>query len=137
MAAIALTTSGRVEVLKSIDQTTARCGVAVSAGSTYYVDTSGNWAVANATNTTLSAGPHVALRSANKGEYATMLRTGDMDGYDLTSLAYNAPVYLQDTGGLGTTAGTTSVVLGRVRPANAAVPAGSAPDKVLRLHAPL
>lgn len=132
MAAIALTTAGRIEVLSSdpAQQRHLRASVAVAAGQVVRANTSGQWALANATDAANSAAPYLALKACNAGEYLTASRVCKVDGLAVTGMAYDAPIYLSDTAGtLATTAGTVSVILGRVKPATA-TPVGTAPDKV-------
>jgi hypothetical protein len=138
MAAIALTTAGRIEVIRSEprDQRTLRASVAITAGQPVRANTSGQWALANATDATNSTGVYIALKSANAGEYVTASRKCQIDGLAITALAYDAPIYLSDTAGtLGTVAGTVAVILGRVKPATA-VPVGTAPDKIAQFECP-
>ena len=57
-----------------------------------------------------------------------------MDGWDLSALDYDAPVYLSDTDGrLSTVAGTTSVVMGRVIAVSGST-LGTAYDKILSVE---
>ena len=138
MAAISLITAGRVEVIESHDQTTLTCGIDITAGWPVYADASGNWAIATGADAAHSTGIHIAAKSAKKGEALTAIRAGRMDGFDVSALAYNAPIYVSDAGTVATTAGTVSVVVGRVTPAEAnSFFAGAARDKVVRFACPL
>lgn len=139
MAAIALTTAGRVEVIRSEPdhQRSLRCSVAVDAGQAVRENTSGQWALANATDAANSTACYIALRAGAAGEFVTASRVCMLDGLAITALAYDAPIFLSDTAGtLSTTAGTVSVTLGRVTAATAQ-PVGTAPDKVARFACPL
>jgi hypothetical protein len=74
---------------------------------------------------------HIAWRTVGAGEPLTGVRGCLIDGYVLDALAYDAAVYLSDTDGrLSDTAGTTSVVVGRVVGAFATL-LGVAADKLL------
>jgi hypothetical protein len=143
MAAIALTTAGRVEVIESLDQKTLPAGVAVTAGqAVYQVATTGKWGLALATAASNAAGVHIALRSVGAGEGLTAMRTGRMDGFALGTLGYGDSVFLSDTPGtLQTTAGTVSIVLARVQSSSAQPFAtgtnATALDKTLRVDCPL
>lgn len=139
MAAIALTTAGRVEVIRSEpnQQRTLRCSVAVTAGQAIRETSAGQWQLANSTDATNSTAVYIATRSGNIGDYVTGTRTCDLDGLAISGMAFDAPIYLNDTPGqLGTTAGTVSVVLGRVVAATAN-PIGTTPDKIARMRCPL
>jgi hypothetical protein len=137
MAAIALVTANKVEVEASIDQHTAPAGVAITAGQAVQLNSSGKWILAKATTAALARRTHIATRTVAAGEGLTAIRQGVMDGYDLSGLAYNAPVYLSDTdGGLADAAGTVSTVLGFVTSAWAQ-PLGTAADKILYVNTPL
>lgn len=138
MAAISLTTAGRVEVISSDpdQQRHLRCSVAVAAGQAVHVNSSGQWALANATDAANSTGVYIALRAGAAGEYVTASRVCKIDGLAITAMAFDDPIYLSDTAGtLSTTAGTVTVILGRVKPATA-VPLGTAPDKIASFVCP-
>lgn len=138
MAAISLLTAGRVEVIKSNDQTTLTCGVDITAGWPIYADSSGNWANATGADAAHSTGIHIATKAAKKGEALTGIRAGEMDGFNVSGMAYNDPVFVADAGTLSTTAGTVSVIVGRVMPALAnSFFAGAARDKVVRIACPI
>jgi hypothetical protein len=139
MAAIALTTAGRIEVIRSdpAQQRTLRASVAIAAGQVVRENTSGQWALANATDAANSTAPYLALKAVNAGEYLTASGVCTVDGLAITGMAYDAPIFLSDTAGtLSTTAGTVSVTLGRVKAATA-VPVGTAPDKIAQFVMPL
>jgi hypothetical protein len=137
MAAIAIVTAGKIELVESKDQHTLTAGVAITAGVPINIDANGNWQLANSTTIPLSTGVYIATRSVNKGEALTGVRSALLNGYDFTAQAYNAPIYLSDAGGLADSAGAQSVMLGRVLPALANNWFSGAPrDKVLKLNAP-
>lgn len=137
MAAIALVTANKVEVVESIDQHTAPASVAITAGQAVQLTTTGKWILAKATTAALARRTHIATRTVLAGEALTAIRQGVMDGFDLSAQAYNAPIYLSDTDGvIQDTAGTVSTVIGFVTSAWAQ-PLGTAADKVLYVNSPL
>lgn len=79
----------------------------------------------------------IATRSPEAtGLGVTVIRKGFLDGYDLSALAYDAPIYLSDTDGrLSTVVGTVTVLVGRVVPAFAA--GLNSADKILEIDIPL
>ncbi len=61
----------------------------------------------------------IALQTVKAGQTFDNLIEGYIQGYDLSGLAYDAPVYVSDTAGaLADAAGTTSLLVGRVVPLN-------------------
>lgn len=130
MAAIALTTSGRIEVVESIIQATLPAAEAITAGEAVRIDTTGKFTGANGTTTTENRIYGVATRAAAAGESVTAIRKGVLDGF-VFSQAYDAIIYLSDTDGtLADAAGTVSTIVGRVIPAWAQL-VGTAADKLL------
>ena len=131
---IALTIADRVEVVESIIQMTLPTAEDITAGMAVRLDTTnGKWTKANGTSTAEARVWGVATRTAKSGLPLTAIRKGVMDGFDLSALDYDAPVYLSDTDGrLSTVAGTTSVVMGRVIPATSTT-LGTAYDKILQI----
>lgn len=74
-------------------------------------------AAGKATKTTGSAVTTcgLALEKAGTRQAVSVLKRGVVGGFDLSAVAYGAKIYLSDTAGkLSTTAGTTSVVVGKV-----------------------
>ena len=132
MAEIALLAADRVEMVESETQFTLVAAEAIEAGAPVRLDTSSG----KATNANGTAAPEarilgIALKSVPAGMAVTILRKGVLDGFALAALAYDAAVYLSDTDGrLDDTAGTVSVVVGRVIPAFATT-LGTAADKLL------
>lgn len=79
--------------------------------------TDGTVTPSNATTTTENVFQGVATVKADRvGQAVTVVREGILDvGEALAALAYGAPIYLSDTDGtFADTAGTTSVIAGRV-----------------------
>lgn len=133
MATIALTTANRVEVVGfPQQQRTLVAGIDVVAGAPLQESTTGKWQAANGTTAALARNVYVATRTVKTGESVTAVRKGLLDGFALSGMAYNAPVFLSDTGTLADAAGTVSTILGYVEAAGAN-PITSAHDKILRL----
>lgn len=92
----------------------------LSAGNLLYVDASGKVGKADGN------GPSpknrfrgIALQSAKAGQTLDVLVAGYIQGYDVSGLAYDTAVYVSDSAGaLADTAGTTSLLVGRVVPMN-------------------
>ena len=131
MADIALLTADRIEVVESFVQATLPAAEAIEAGAAVRIDTAGKFTGANGTDATEAAIYGIATKSVPAGMAVTAIRRGVLDGFDVSGLAYWAPVYLSDTDAtLGDGAGTVSVVVGRVMPAHATT-LGTAADKLL------
>lgn len=132
---IALMTADRVEIVESIIQMTLPTAEAITAGMAVRLDTTnGKWTKANGSAAGEARAWGVATRTAPSGGALTAIRKGVMDGWDLSAMAYDDPVYLSDTDGrLSTVAGTTSVVIGRVIPGTSTT-LGTAFDKVLSVE---
>lgn len=132
MTAIALTTANKVEIVESIEQMTLPAVEAVTAGQAVRLDTStGKFTKANGSSSGEARIYGLATKTVAAGEPVTAIRKGVMDGYALTALDYDAPVYLSDTDGtLADAAGTVSVAVGRVIPATGTT-LGTGFDKIL------
>lgn len=132
---IALTTANKVEIVESVVQMTLPTDEAVTAGMAVRISTTtGKFTKANGTGAAEARAWGVATRTVASGQPVTAVRVGVMDGWDLSSMDYDAPVYLSDTDGrLSTVAGTTSVVIGRVIPATSTT-LGTAYDKILQVE---
>ena len=132
---IALVTADRVEIVESIIQMTLPTAEDITAGMAVRLDTTnGKWTKANGSSAGEARAWGVATRTAKSGRPLTAIRKGVMDGWDLSAMDYDAPVYLSDTDGrLSTVAGTTSVVIGRVIPATSTT-LGTAFDKILSVE---
>jgi hypothetical protein len=135
MATVALVTANKVEVVERIDAMTAPASVAIAAGLPIQITTTGKWIIALGTTAAAARRPYIATRTVLAGEALTGLRQGVMDGWDLTALAYNAPVYLSDTGTVADAAGTVATILGYVGP-GWAQQLGTAADKILMVNTP-
>lgn len=132
MANLALVTSDRLNVVSGIgsghEQYTHEAAEQINVGQVYRIDTTTGKAT-KANGTTLAeagqaAGPirnsqlYLAIDQARQaGNGVTGVLKGTVDGYDLSSLAYGARVFLSDTDGtLADAAGTISQEVGRVVP---------------------
>lgn len=138
MSAIALvaaaTADRKINIVESIQQHPLVSGAALTAGDPVYYGTDGRLLKALADTAPHANVVGVCTRTvAGAGEAITVLQKGKLDGFDLSALAYGDPVYLQDTGGIGTTAGTVSKIIGRVFSAHANL-LGSSPAKILQVE---
>lgn len=132
---IALVTADRVEVVESVIQMTLPAAEAITAGMAVRIDTTtGKWTKAKGTEAGEARAWGVATKTVAAGMPVTAIRKGVMDGWDLSAMAYDDPVYLSDTDGrLSTVAGTVSTVLGRVI-AGTSTTLGTAYDKILSVE---
>lgn len=132
---VALVTADRVEIVESIIQMTLPTAEAITAGMAVRLDTTnGKWTKANGSGAAEARAWGVATRTAPSGGALTAIRKGVMDGWDLSALDYDAPIYLSDTDGrLSTVAGSTSVVIGRVIPGTSTT-LGTAFDKIASIE---
>ncbi len=135
MATVALSTAGRLEVIEPGEQETLIANVAITAGWGVQQNSSGRWIVALADTAPHSAGTRIALRTVAAGEPLTAMKSGVIGGFTV-SQAFDAPLYLSDTGTIADAAGTVSVAIGRVVPGTANQ-AGDAHDKNIRIDCPL
>lgn len=132
MANINLTTADKVEVVESIIQMTLPAAEAITAGMAVRLDTAtGKFTLANGSAAGEARIYGVAVKTVAAGMPVTAIRKGVMDGYALSGLDYDAPVYLSDTDGrLADANGTVTVAVGRVIPGTS-VTLGTAYDKLL------
>jgi predicted RecA/RadA family phage recombinase len=131
MTALSITAS-RVRPVLIIEQDTKPAAETITRGQVIRQDTSGKWVKA-AADTSGHAGNKraIALHDVIAGQALTGLRKGLLDiGDALSALAFDALVYLSDTGGgMDTAAGTVSTVIGTVE----SVWAATSADKLLRV----
>ena len=132
MADLAMVTAGKFRVVQSIIQDTQIAAEAIVAGQAVRIETStGKFTGSNGTTSGEARIYGLAKESVAAGFPVTAIRKGVVDGWDISGSNYDATLYLSDTDGLlGTTAGTVSVVVGRVIAANSQ-PLGTAADKLL------
>lgn len=135
MALISVVTAGKIEVVESIRQMTLPAAEAITAGAPVRLDTtSGKFTNSNGTTAPEARVWGIALKTVAAGEPVTAIRNGVLDGFDLSSQAYDAAIYASDTDGrLGDAAGTVSTVIGRVIPGTATT-LGTAYDKMLSVE---
>jgi len=131
-------TERQIRVVKKpghADQATFPAAEAINAGAMIRLDTAtGRWTNANASSAAEARATHMAWRTVAAGEALTGVRGCLVESHVLDALAYDAPVYLNDTDDtLGDAAGTTSVIVGRVVSAHAQL-LGTAADKLLDLY---
>lgn len=139
MADIALGSSGLVNLV-GMDGATQRghipALVDLTAGEVVIIDpTTGKLKAARGTTAPLARVYGITLRSVKAGFGVTVLRSGILDGFDLSGLDYDDPVFLSDTAGgiLADAAGTVSTVIGRVIPGTSTL-LGTAYDKLLEVE---
>lgn len=137
MAVIALNTANKVEIVESNEQLTLPAAEAVVAGNIVRLDvTNGRFTKANGSSAAEARVYGVAVKTVAAGEPVTAIRRGVMDGWDLSALAYDAPVYASNTdGAIDSAAGTVSTEVGRVIPATGNL-LGVAHDKILLVECP-
>lgn len=88
---------------------------AITKGQAVYQTTAGKVGVADANAAGKQQFRGIALNSASAGRAVSVLKHGHVAGFTVSSVNGDAPLYLSDTAGaLGDTAGTMSVVAGRV-----------------------
>ena len=134
MANLALVTSGKVNVVESIEQMTLPLGETLAVGDAVRLDTTtGKWTGANASGAAEARIWGVLVSKDAAGAVGTALRKGVVEGFNLDSQAYDAAIYLSDTDKtLADAAGTVSTVVGRVIPAFSTT-LGTAADKLLHV----
>ncbi len=129
---LALVTANAVRIVGlPIIQLTIPGEESITAGQAARLSTTGKLTKSNASTTTENRILGLASRTPEAiGLGITVIRKGFLDGFDLSALAFDAPVYLSDTdGAISGTAGTVSTPIGRVVPGFAAGLAGV--DKLL------
>jgi len=90
---------------------------ALTAGDSVYVNSNGKVAKSNGGAAGTAKFRGVALETVGTGQAVSVQFEGEIGGYDVSALAYDAVVYPSDTAGkFDTAAGTVSVIAGRVVP---------------------
>jgi hypothetical protein len=135
MATIAPSTAGRIDVVEWGEQKTLPAAADITAGTGVREDANGNWVQALATTAPNGAGVHLALRTVKSGEALTGMKSGVVGGFTV-SQAYNAAVFLSDTGTVADAAGTVSIQMGRVV-AGTGNDLSTAHDKNIRIDCPV
>lgn len=133
MAAIALVLANRVSVVESIMQHTAPCAAAVVAGQPIFLTAAGLWTPSNAATAPNAVVDAIAAETKAAGMGLTGIVLGVMDGWNFDGIAFRAPIYLGNTGGLDTAAGTVSKEVGRLIGGHAHL-LGVTPDKLLLVN---
>jgi len=116
MADIALT-AARVETNRSKEGLIwpLLAEATITVGQLVYITATGGVGVADGNGSGTTAPIGVALTGGGAGQEIDVLVRGELEGFTIASLAYYDPIYMSDTAGaLSTTAGSTSVVVGRV-----------------------
>lgn len=111
----------------------------VSFGQSVYLDpTTGTFLPTDGTSSTKVAFRGIVIEpalGAGAGQAVGVVENGYVAGFDLTSLAYDALVYLSNTvGKLSTTAGTNSSTVGRVASLSDRDPVTNKPSKILYIR---
>lgn len=135
MAAVSLVTAGKLRVVESIQQMTLPFAESVNVGQVVRIDTStGKWTKANGTTAAEARVWGVLVSKDAAGAVGTAIRKGVVDGFELSSLAYDLAIYMSDTdGGLADDAASTvDVIVGRVIPGTSTT-LGTAYDKLLEI----
>jgi len=113
-AKIACANEGLSEIIDVTLAATVTAGQAL-----YLVAASGTYGVADANDSGKQQMRGIALAGGAAGQTIPMLKKGPVYGFTISSLNYDAPLYLSDTAGaLADAAGTMTVVAGRVIPVN-------------------
>lgn len=90
--------------------------VAVTAGQVLYLNSSGKVDLYDSNGSGTLQPEGIALNAAGAGQGVSVLKRGFVDGFSISSLAYNAALYGSNTAGaLADAAGASSVILGRVK----------------------
>jgi hypothetical protein len=135
MATVAPTVAGVVQVVEHGDQKTCVAAAALVGGTLVREDTAGNWVQALGTTLANADGAFLLLRTLADGEPGTGMRTGLVGGFTI-SQAFNATLFISDTGTVADAAGTASMVIGSVSAGRSNL-AGVAADKLIRLDIPV
>src|SRR5688500_20149317 len=109
---------------------TYKAAVALDAGTPVYIDANNKVNKADGNGASpVNRFRGITLETVGAGQDVDVLQEGELAGFDLAGLAYDAPVYVSDTVGvLADAPGTTSLLVGRVHGMN-----DCANTKVLRV----
>jgi hypothetical protein len=109
---------------------TYKAAVDLAAGKSVHVDANGKVNLADGNGVSpANRFRGVTLQTVKAGQDVDVIIDGEVAGYDLSGLPYDAPVYVSDNAGmLADAPGTTSLLAGRVHGMN-----DGAKTKVLRL----
>lgn len=90
---------------------------ALTAGQSVYINSNGKVAKTDASSAGTTVFRGIALQSVGAGQAVDVQIDGEIGGFAVSGLAYDAAVYLSnDAGALDTAAGDNSLVVGRVVP---------------------
>lgn len=135
MANMNLAVADTVYIVESLEQMTLPAAEDITAGDLVRIDTSsGKFTKGNGSNANEARIYGIATRTVKAGFGLTAIAKGVMDGWVLSALAYDAPLYASDTDGrIADAAGTVSKVIGRVIPATGTT-LGTPYDKIIRVE---
>lgn len=135
MALIALSTANRVEVVEMVESAgTFPAAEDISAGAPISLDSDGNWVNTDLSDPDIDTPLAIATRSVKSGAALTGMKRGILDGFDFTSQAYGAEIFVSNTAGrLEDAPGDARTSIGRVMPATAHPPITVSHDKVLHV----
>lgn len=122
-----------VRIVEWVDKFDAPSNEVFAVGEAMRFHTDGSVTPANGTSSTEANFQGIATIASDRvGQAITVVRDGLVDvGDALANLAYGAPIYVSDTDGtFADSAGTTSVIAGRVEPGWAGVTS----DKLFRVR---
>ena len=129
MAVITVTAARVAPLFENMETRSVRVSVAVTAGQLVYIADTGLAALASGAAAGTAQARGVVLKAAAAGEVTSILLQGEVEGFNVSALDYDVPVYVSDTAGaLDTAAGTVNVIVGRVVP----VPLSTGLGKVVR-----
>lgn len=137
MADLSLVTANKVEIVESFEQVTLPTAETVHPGQAARLETStGKLTKANATSAAEARVLGIATGAVANvaGQPVTVIKRGVIDGYDLSGLDYDDPVYLSATDGTLTDTAPGAygedILVGRVIPGTSTT-LGTAYDKLL------
>ncbi len=89
----------------------------IEAGQPVYITSAGKVDLSDANGAGTAAFRGIALETVSAGQPVSVLRRGELYGYGLSSVAFDAPLYVSNTAGeLADAAGGTSLLVGHVQP---------------------
>lgn len=136
MPDLALVTADKVEIFDSVKelQKSAPCAVNVTAGKLVRLDANGNWILSDSGAAGTLTGSYFAGFSVQAGQGLTGFKKCKVDGLAVSALAYNDALFAGVAGAIGTTAGVSSLQVGRVVTGHSGTPT---PKKIVQIDIPL
>jgi hypothetical protein len=126
--------SRSLDVEESIEQMTLPAAVDMDEGTPVYVNSSAKFAKADGSIAGTADAYGITTRKVKAGEPVTAIAKGVVGGFDFSSQAYGADIFVSDTEGrIGDAAGTVSKKVGEVIPAYGQT-RGTNPSKLLRVN---